>query len=66
MTSKPGVMEIVAKGTVTSNPHVRQIQGLIGSVSDLAILFTFSNTYVNVHTQIHNDGEIRGQIGPMK
>lgn len=64
MTSNPGVMEIVAKGTMTSNPGVLQIQELVGSVSDLVILFTSSDAYVNVHTQMHNNGDIRGQIGP--
>jgi CHRD domain len=66
MTSKPGVMEIVAKDTVTSKPGVVHVQGLVGSVSDLVILFTFSNAYVDVHTQVHNNGEIRGQIGPAR
>lgn len=66
MTSKPGVMEIVAKGTMTSKPIIIHVQGLVGSVSDLIILFTSSNAYVNVHTQMHNNGEIRGQISPIK
>jgi hypothetical protein len=65
MTSKSGVMEIVAKGTMTSKPSIIHVQGLVGSVSDLIILFTSSNAYVNVHTQMHNNGEIRGQIGPV-
>jgi CHRD domain-containing protein len=64
MTSKPGFMEIVAKGTMTSKPSIIHVQGLVGSVSDLIILFTSSNAYVNVHTQMHDNGEIRGQIGP--
>jgi CHRD domain len=66
MTSKPGFMEIVAKGTMTSKPSIIHVQGLVGSVSDLVIIFTSSNAYVNVHTQMHNNGEIRGQIGPTK
>jgi CHRD domain-containing protein len=65
MTSKPGFMEIVAKGTMSSKPSIIHVQGLVGSVSDLIILFTSSNAYVNVHTQMHNNGEIRGQIGPV-
>jgi len=65
MTSNP-VMEIVAKGTMTSNLRVQQIQELVGSVSDLVILFTSSDAYVNVHTLMHNNGEIRGQIDPTK
>jgi hypothetical protein len=73
MTNKPGVLQIVAKGTITSSdikgnmtnkPGVLQVQELVGSVSDLVILFTSNNAYVNVHTQMHNSGEIRGQIGP--
>jgi hypothetical protein len=63
MTKNPGVMEIVARGTMNSKPSIIHVQGLVGSVSDLVILFTFNNAYVNVHTQIHNNGEIRGQIG---
>jgi hypothetical protein len=64
---------ILAKGTITSSdikgnmtnkPGVLQVQELVGSVSDLVILFTSNNAYVNVHTQMHNSGEIRGQIGP--
>jgi|GEM_PF-1850227 len=35
------------------------------SVSGLPNLFTSGSAYVNVHTQQHNKGEIRGQIGPM-
>jgi len=66
MTSNPGFMEIVAKGNMINKPSVIRVQGLVGSVSDLVTLFTFSNVYVNVHTQMHNNGEIRGQIGPMK
>jgi CHRD domain-containing protein len=63
MTSKPGVMEIVAKGIMSSKPSIIHVQGLAGSISDLVILFTFNNVYVNIHTQMHNNGEIRGQIG---
>lgn len=66
MTSNPGFMEIVAKCNMINKPSVIRVQGLVGSVSDLVTLFTFSNVYVNVHTQMHNNGEIRGQIGPMK
>ncbi|MGB8937087.1 MAG: CHRD domain-containing protein [Candidatus Nitrosopolaris sp.] len=31
---------------------------------DLTNLFTSGNAYVNVHTQQHQNGEIRGQVGP--
>jgi CHRD domain len=63
MTRNPGGMEIAAKGTMISKPSVIRVQGLVGSISDLVILFTFNNAYVNIHTQLHNNGEIRGQIG---
>ena len=66
MTSNPGVMEIVAKGNIISKSSVIHVQGLVGSVSDLVILFTSNNAYVNVHTQMHNNGELRGKIGPTK
>jgi CHRD domain-containing protein len=65
MTSKPGFMEIVAKGTMTSKPSIIHVQGVVGSVSDLIILLTSSDAYVSIHTQMHNNGEIRGQIGPV-
>ncbi len=61
--SHPGIMEIVAEGTMTSNPSG---QGLVGSVSDLITAFTSNEAFVNVHTQMHNHGEICGQVGPMK
>lgn len=64
MTRNPSVMEIVAKGTLARNPGVLHIQELVGSVSDLVIVFTSNSAYVNVHTQMHKNGEIRGQIGP--
>jgi CHRD domain-containing protein len=62
----PGVMGIVAKGTMISSPNVIHIQELIGSVSDLVTLFNSNSAYVNVHTQMHQNGEIRGQISLME
>jgi hypothetical protein len=36
----------------------------VGSMRELISLLTSGTTYVNVHTQQHQNGEIRGQIGP--
>ncbi|MGC2684027.1 MAG: CHRD domain-containing protein, partial [Candidatus Nitrosopolaris sp.] len=64
---------LLVKGTVTSSdikgnltgklvmPHVGMN---VSSIPELTNLFTSGNAYVNVHTQQHQNGEIRGQIGP--
>ena len=54
---------ILAKGTITSP----DLQGTLPSkqVSDSVKLMESQGGYVNIHTQQHQNGEIRGQIGPM-
>ncbi|MFY9870292.1 MAG: CHRD domain-containing protein [Candidatus Nitrosopolaris sp.] len=64
---------ILVKGTVTSSdirgnltgkqimPHVSMN---VSSIPELTNLFTSGNAYGNVHTQQHQNGKIRGQIGP--
>ncbi|MGA9152720.1 MAG: CHRD domain-containing protein [Candidatus Nitrosopolaris sp.] len=64
---------LLVRGTVTSSdirgnltgkqimPHVSMN---VSSIPELTNLFTSGNAYVNVHTQQHKNGEIRGQVGP--
>lgn len=74
-TSNVGML---AKGTITSADIKSNLTGTkqmkaalphagmtIGSIRELVSLFTSGNAYVNVHTQQHQKGEIRGQIGPV-
>ncbi len=74
-TSNSGML---VKGTITSAEIKSNLTGTkqlkaimphagmtIGSIQDLVNLFTSGNAYVNVHTQQHQNGEIRGQIGPI-
>jgi hypothetical protein len=42
-------------------PHVGMT---VGSMRELISLLTSGTAYVNVHIQQHQNGEIRGQIGP--
>src|SRR5215467_4135552 len=56
----PVVMLSMGKGKITS----ADLQGSLSGeqLSDLAKLMQDRNTYVNVHTQQNQNGEIRGQI----
>ncbi|HEY7079645.1 MAG TPA: CHRD domain-containing protein [Nitrososphaeraceae archaeon] len=56
----PLVMLSMGKGKITSG----DLQGPLAGeqLSDLAKLMQDRNTYVNVHTQQNQNGEIRGQI----
>jgi hypothetical protein len=56
----PVVMLFMGKGKITS----ADLQGPLSGeqLSDLAKLMQDRNTYVNVHTQQNQNGEIRGQI----
>lgn len=64
---------MLAQGTITSadikgnttKPVLPHAGMTAQSVPDLVTLFNSSSAYVNVHTQMHQNGEIRGQIGPM-
>jgi hypothetical protein len=63
---------ISTTGTITSSdirgnltgPIMPHVGMTVGSVSELTDLLTSGTAYVNVHTQQHQNGEIRGQIGP--
>jgi hypothetical protein len=54
---------VLAKGTIKSS----DLQGTLPGkqISDLIKLMKSQGAYVNIHTQQHQNGEIRGQIGPM-
>lgn len=51
---------VLAEGTITADDLRGPLDGM--SLSDLAAQIEADNTYVNVHTDEHPDGEIRGQI----
>lgn len=53
---------VLAKGNITSP----DLQGTLPGkqVSDLVNLMKSDGAYVDIHTQQHQNGEIRGQIGP--
>ncbi|WP_090689447.1 CHRD domain-containing protein [Bacillus sp. 166amftsu] len=50
----------VVTGTITASDLVGPLQGI--SLLDLVRKMGAGNTYVNVHTEKHPNGEIRGQI----
>ncbi len=50
----------LAEGTIMEKDLVGELQGK--SLDELVKLFKSGSTYVNVHTDINLDGEIRGQI----
>ena len=56
----PIVMLAMGKGKITSGDLQGPLSG--EQLSDLAKLMQDRNTYVNVHTQQNQNGEIRGQI----
>jgi hypothetical protein len=47
-------------GSITDSSLIGPMKGK--TVSDLASSISAGNNYVNVHTQAHQDGEIRGQL----
>jgi hypothetical protein len=51
---------VLARGTITSADLVGPLEG--ATLSELIDEIEAGNTYVNVHTVEHPDGEIRGQI----
>ncbi len=57
---QPIVMLSMGKGKITSGDLQGPLSGK--QLSDLAKLMQDRNTYVNVHTQQNQNGEIRGQI----
>ena len=51
---------VLAKGEITDKDLVGTLQGK--TVEDLVKMIKSGDAYVNVHTKMHPDGEIRGQI----
>ena len=51
---------MIAGGTINNSDLKGPLLGK--NISDLITLIQSKNIYVNVHTQSHPDGEIRGQI----
>lgn len=57
----PGVFSgTLASGTITADDLVGPLEG--ATLDDLVAELVAGNTYVNVHTDAHPPGEIRGQI----
>jgi len=54
---------VLTKGNITSS----DLQGTLPGkqISDLVNLMKSHGAYVDIHTQQHQNGEIRGQIGPI-
>ncbi|MGC2572360.1 MAG: CHRD domain-containing protein [Candidatus Nitrosopolaris sp.] len=52
------------RGNLTGKPILPHAGMAVGSMRELTNLLTSGTAYVNVHTQQHQNGEIRGQIGP--
>jgi CHRD domain len=52
------------RGNLTGKPVMPHVGMVVGSMRELISLLTSGTAYVNVHTQQHQNGEIRGQIGP--
>jgi CHRD domain len=54
---------VLAKGNITSS----DLQGTLPGkqISDIVNLVKSHGAYVDIHTQKHENGEIRGQIGPI-
>lgn len=59
---KPVVMLSMGKGKIISSDLEGSLKGK--QLSDLVKLIENNNAYVNVHSQQHQDGEVRGQITP--
>ncbi|HEU4792696.1 MAG TPA: CHRD domain-containing protein, partial [Nitrolancea sp.] len=53
----------LASGTITSAQLEEDLAG--HSLADLLTKMAAGDTYVNVHTKSHMDGEIRGQVKPI-
>ncbi|MFO0754354.1 MAG: CHRD domain-containing protein [Thermodesulfovibrionales bacterium] len=50
----------IAKGTLTANDLMGSLKGK--TLHDLIMEIENGNAYVNVHTEKHPDGEVRGQL----
>jgi hypothetical protein len=51
---------VLAEGTITAEDLTGPLAGM--NLSDLVAQMQAGNTYVNVHTNQHTSGEVRGQI----
>ena len=58
----PTRLGMAIRGNITDSSLVGPMQGK--TLADLISAINNGDTYVNVHTQTHPDGEIRGQIQP--
>ena len=54
------IVGLLAKGNITADTFQGPMTGK--QISDLITAMQNGETYVNIHTQKHPDGEIRGQI----
>jgi CHRD domain len=58
----PTKLGMAIRGNITESSLTGPMQGK--TLTDLISAMNNGDTYVNVHTQAHPDGEIRGQIQP--
>ncbi len=63
--SSTGIQKGLIAGTITDKNIISNDEG-IDSVSDLILLMDEGLTYINVYTEQNPDGEIRGQIIPVR
>ena len=52
------------RGNLTGKPIIPHVSMAVGSMRELVSLLNSGSTYINIQTQQHQNGEIRGQIGP--
>jgi CHRD domain-containing protein len=62
MKKNPTKVGMAIRGNITDSSLTGPMQGK--TITDLITAINSGDTYVNVHTQSHPDGEIRGQIQP--
>jgi hypothetical protein len=62
MKENPTKLGMAIRGNITDSSLTGPMQGK--TLGDLINAINNGDTYVNVHTQGHPDGEIRGQIQP--
>ena len=62
MKKNPTKLGMAIRGNITDSSLTGPMQGK--TLADLVTAINNGDTYVNVHTQTHPDGEIRGQIQP--
>jgi len=62
MKKNPTKLGMAIRGNITDSSLTGPMQGK--TLADLVTAINNGDTYVNVHTQTHPDGEVRGQIQP--